>query len=288
MKDLNYQLKNLCRNNRDGGYSTQASRSRLLDLMANQLHDLGYRRMRASSLRPKHVRALVSLWKMQDVSIGTTKNRLSALRWWAEKVNKRSVVAGSNDAYGIGSRQFVSNESKAKTLSPERLAKITDPYVRMSVRLQEAFGLRREEAIKFRPDYAIRENQLVLRGSWTKGGRPRVIPITSDTQRELLQEAKALAGSGAMIPADRRYVDQLHRYERQTAKAGLTKLHGLRHGYAQLRYREMTGRDAPAAGGKCSKELTSQEKAADQAARLQISTELGHSREQITATYLGR
>ncbi|MEM7704231.1 MAG: phage integrase N-terminal domain-containing protein [Pseudomonadota bacterium] len=288
MKDLNYQLKNLCRNNRDGGYSTQASRSRLLDLMANQLHELGYRRMRASSLRPKHVQALVSLWKEQDVSIGTTKNRLSALRWWAEKVNKRSVVARSNDAYGIGSRQFVSNESKAKFLNQERLVKITDPYVRMSVRLQEAFGLRREESIKFRPDYAIRENEIVLKGSWTKGGRPRAIPITSDAQRELLQDAKALAGSGAVIPADRRYVDQLHRYERQTAKAGLTKLHGLRHGYAQRRYRDLTGRDAPAAGGKCCKEFTAQEKAADREARLQISTELGHSREQITATYLGR
>ena len=35
-------------------------------------------------------------------------------------------------------------------------------------------------------------------------------------------------------------------------------------------------------------ELTPGQKAADRAARLQISSELGHEREQITAVYLGR
>ena len=47
---------------------------------------------------------------------GTIKNRMSCLRWWAEKVNKRGVVAGSNDFYGIPDRQFVSDTSKAKNL----------------------------------------------------------------------------------------------------------------------------------------------------------------------------
>ena len=59
MKDLNYQLMKLCRDNRDGGFSTQATRSRLLDLIANQLKELGFRRMQPRSLKPKHVDALV-------------------------------------------------------------------------------------------------------------------------------------------------------------------------------------------------------------------------------------
>ena len=57
MNDLNYQLMKLCRNNRDGGFSTQATRSRILDLIANQLQTLGYRRMQPTSLKPKHVDA---------------------------------------------------------------------------------------------------------------------------------------------------------------------------------------------------------------------------------------
>ena len=43
MKTLNYQLKQLCRNNRDGSYTTQAGRERQLTLIANQLDALGYR-----------------------------------------------------------------------------------------------------------------------------------------------------------------------------------------------------------------------------------------------------
>ena len=58
MKDLNYQLSKLCRDNRDGGFSTQATRSRILDLIANQLQALGFRRMQSTSLKPKHVDAL--------------------------------------------------------------------------------------------------------------------------------------------------------------------------------------------------------------------------------------
>ncbi|MGH8627536.1 MAG: hypothetical protein ACREYC_20450, partial [Gammaproteobacteria bacterium] len=65
-------------------------------------------------------------------------------------------------------------------------------------------------------------------------------------------------------------------------------LHGLRHEYAQSRYQELTGWKAPAAGGPKSAELTADQKRLDQDARIAISCELGHEREQITAVYLGR
>lgn len=41
----------------------------------------------------------------------------------------------------------------------------------MSLQLQQAFGLRREESIKFQPRYADRGDHIALKGSWTKGGR---------------------------------------------------------------------------------------------------------------------
>jgi site-specific recombinase XerC len=80
MRDLNYQLKQLCDRNRDGSYATQSDRARILSHVANQLHDLGYRHMHADSLRPKHVDALVQQWKADGVSAGTMKNRMSAMR----------------------------------------------------------------------------------------------------------------------------------------------------------------------------------------------------------------
>jgi Phage integrase, N-terminal len=35
MRDLNYDLKQLCRHNRDGSYATQADREHILDLIAD-------------------------------------------------------------------------------------------------------------------------------------------------------------------------------------------------------------------------------------------------------------
>ncbi|WP_299772424.1 phage integrase N-terminal domain-containing protein [uncultured Pseudoteredinibacter sp.] len=288
MKTLNYQLKGLCTQNRDGSVSTQLNRSKILQSIADQLAVLGYRRMNVTSLKPKHVEALVDSYSKQDLSPGTVKNRMSALRWWASKVGKSNVVAKDNAHYGIESRVFVTNTSKSKDLDLEKLSKIQDPNLKISLQLQRAFGLRREEAIKFIPSYADQKTFIRLKSTWCKGGKAREIPIRTDEQREVLKKAHLIAEKGSLIPPQLMYVQQMRLYERETQKVGLSKLHGLRHRYAQIRYEELTGRKPPTCGGKTSKELTEQEKIDDQVARYAISQELGHEREQITAVYLGR
>ena len=97
--------------------------------------------------------------------------RLSALRWWAEKIGKPSVIARESGSYGIPERQYVSRQSKARTVSSEQLTQIRDDHVRMSLALQREFGLRREECMKFSPSFADRGDRLVLKASWTKGGK---------------------------------------------------------------------------------------------------------------------
>jgi integrase len=288
MRNLNYQLKQLCMNNRDGSYGTQSNRAWLLSLVANQLHDMGYRRMNAHSLKPKHVAALVEHWQANNISIGTQKNRLSVLRWWAKKIRKQNVVARDNTFYGIGSRQYVTKYSKSQDLDLNKLATIDDPNIKLSLKLQSVFGLRREEAIKFQPRYADQGDHLKLKSSWCKGGRGRVVPITTEEQRALLTEVDAQIKGGSLIPAHLTYVQQLRRYEGKTNRAGYSKLHGLRHGYAQRRFEALTGFHCPAKGGPTSKELTSEQRALNEKARAMISAELGHSREAITAVYLGR
>jgi len=288
MRNLNYELKQLCHRNRDGSYATQRDRARVLDLVANQLQDLGYRHLAAASPKPKHVEGLVECWKAEGLAVGTIKNRMAELRWWAEKVGRQNVIAKDNDHYGIGYRQYVTNTSKARELTGGDLSRITDPYTRMSLQLQAAFGLRRAESIKIQPAWADRGNRLALKDSWTKGGRAREIPIRNQEQRQVLDAAKKLAGRGSLIPAERNYVEQLRRFEFQCANAGIHRVHGFRHQYAQTRYRELTGWAAPAAGGPRSRDLTPGQKAVDREARLTISRELGHEREQITAVYLGR
>jgi hypothetical protein len=115
-----------------------------------------------------------------------------------------------------------------------------------------------------------------------------VIPIRTDEQRRVLGQVWQLAGNGSLIPSERSYIQQLRVYVRQIMNAGLSKMHGLRHAYAQTRYQELTGWNCPVAGGPPSKSLSRLDRRIDQAARLTISDELGHTREQIVSIYIGR
>lgn len=119
----------------------------------------------------------------------------------------------------------------------------------MNLKLQAAFGLRREESIKFRPSLTDRGDHIVLQSSWTKGVRGRTAPITMPEQRAALDEAKKLAGAGSLIPADKSYIQQQRVYDGQCKRAGLSHMHGLRHRYAQTRYEALTGWVSPKAGG---------------------------------------
>lgn len=172
----------------------------------------------------------------------------------------------------------------------ESLERIKSEHVRLSVEMQRQFGMRREEAMKIQVAWADRGTYLKLKGSWTKGGRERTIPIRTEAQRKLLDRVKALTGGGSLIPVSSTYIEHLKLYENQTRAAGLEKLHGLRHAYAQERYKELTGWEAPAAGGPSKEDLSKEQeqKQADHDARMTISRELGHGREVISVVYLGR
>src|SRR5438128_7412753 len=85
--------------------------------------------------------------------------------------------------------------------------------IKISLRLQAAFGLRREESIKIIPKWADRGDRLVLKDSWTKGGRTREIPVRSLEQRQLVEEAKALAkGKSLVAPSYKTYYAYLKHF----------------------------------------------------------------------------
>lgn len=288
MKKLVYEMKQLCHAHHDGSYATQKKRQHVLLMVARQLSDdLGYRGMAVSSLKPKHVEALLKLWRSQGISVATLKARMSHLRWWSQKVQKQNVIARTNQHYGIGRRRYVTETSKAVDVERKQIDTIKDDYVRASVMLAKVFGLRKEEAIKIIPTLADKGDTLFLQASWCKGGRERSIPILTDEQRAALDEAKHIAGSGSLIPAHLRYHQQRSRYESITAQAGLRKLHGLRHHYAQVRYRELTGWECPHQGGPKRRSLNLMQKQLDRRARLIISNEVGHKRISIVANYIG-
>lgn len=75
-------------------------------------------------------------------------------------------------------------------------------------------------------------------------------------------------------------------YEHKTVVADLKCPHGLRHAYAQRRYKELTGWECPINGGRPQQNLSREERRIDNEARLVISEALGHSRIEILSTYL--
>ena len=286
MHKLNWDLLQLQKGSRDGSHGTRRERSYALAQMANTLHEEGYRGLRARNLKGRHVEALVREWFRRGLSHATMKNRLAHVRWWAHKVGKPNVVK-SNAGYGLRQRSQVSDGTRRRDLDAEKLARVKDAHVRMALRLQAAFGLRREEAIKFRPRYADRGDHITVKASTAKGGRPRDVPVLNDEQRTVLNEARTLAGGGAMIAPERNYAEQKRVYMDQTKAAGLDHMHGLRHAFALDRYEDLTGWKAPAAGGPPRHALKAEKVRLDTAARLTIAAELGHSRLEIARQYLG-
>lgn len=244
------------------------------------------------NLKPKHVRTAIRHWKASGASRDTVKNRLSTIRWLAGTLGKPNVVERTNAAYDLPDPDRQPRNPAEPLYFADRehtLSRIRDPYVRASVGLQEAFGLRRKEAIMIRPHEADHGDALALQRTWTKGGRPRQIPILNDRQRAALDFAKAVAGPGrALIPDGKTYAAQRRTYHHQTANAGLSHLHGLRHAYACRRYQDLTGRLAPRQGGPAGGDLAPDERRQDRRARLQIAQELGHGRIRITYGYCGQ
>lgn len=288
------ELMELCARNRDGSFATQAARRDILAQAGKQLLEMGFRELGAAGLKQKHWKALLARWQEDKLSAATIKNRVAHLRWWSEKIGKQNLIPCTNAELGIARRRYVTNVNKAKALSVDALEKIKNERLRVSLELQAAFGLRREECLKFQPVFALDGKSIAdaqsirLKDSWCKGGRAREIKITNERQREVLARALAIAELGSMIDKKMSYKEAFKQYENNTRRVGLSKLHGLRHLYAQNRYRELTGWEPPTTGGPSAHHLTNEQKALDHQVRLQISEELGHSREAITAVYLGR
>lgn len=292
MKDLNFQMKNLCVRNKDGSFATQADRFRSLQLIANQIDELGFKRLQAKNIKEKHVQALVEHWKTQGLSQGTIKNRMAHLRWVAEKTG--ATIAKANEHYGIERRSSNNHVSKARETVPT----IDNKNVQYAWELQRHFGLRREESLKFQPHYADRGDSIVLKGSWCKNGRPREIPITHPMQRDLLDKLKQFT-QYSLIPRESTYKAFLSEYKEICRKNGIIALrsnegflqggsHGFRHAYAQQRYTELTGgMQPPNQSGLSRSKMNDIQKILDSQAREQISRELGHNRIDVVAKYIG-
>lgn len=247
---------------------------------------MGYVLPDSRSLKPKHVRALISRWKERRLTDATIKNRMAWVRWWASKTRKTGLLPSDNAALGLADVATFKGRKASATMAgamdalPERM--------RLAIRLQMAFGLRLEECLKFRVATADRGAAVALTASWCKGGRPRIVPVVHTRQRDLLDEVHRVCGDGSLVPAGMSYIQYRKAVEKATLEAGVRNMHKHRHWYACWRYRTLAGIEPPALGGPVHDDLPVAQRLAIDAIRLQISRELGHGRIDVTDAYLGR
>jgi integrase len=277
-------------------FATQDKRADVLYAGFARLRELGFRLDTVTSLRDKHVVKLMEDWHGRRLSASTLQNNLSIFRTFAEWIGKAGMVRGIEHYLGPGVAVRSSIARQDRSWSAHGIDPVTkieqvrlkDSRVAMQLELQAAFGLRAREAMQLRPHLADKGTFLSITHG-TKGGRDRVEPIRTPQQRALLEQAKVFCTTRSSSTSDPQ--QKLHQWKSHyyqvvracciTRRDGITS-HGLRHEYANERYRDLTGAESPVRGGGPADRDT------DLAARHIVAEELGHSREGVTTHYLGR
>ena len=275
------------------------------------LRSLGFWVQEWSNVTNKHVAAVVAQWKSEGLSTATIKSYMAGVRAVCLAYGNDRIHE-DNDAFGIERRVYISNQDKSVSDEAYREAVRAleqgddkNRRVGLMLRLQREFGLRLEESIKLNP-FRDAEGSLLHVHVGTKGGRPRWVPIRTETQRALLEDAKTSGFypsiRSGLIPKGIKEKTWRGTVYRAVRAQGFTKgavgtMHGLRHAYCHARYEELTG-------FKCPVKFTAAEaykaqaleragpdwRNADEKARCTLREELGHGvgREDIDSQYLGR
>ena len=192
-------------------------------------------------------------------------------------------------AEGLAQRSFVRTEQTASREQSNAAIQAMSPRAAVVAELARELGLRSKEASLLNNHNALRQAE--TRGTvtivdGTKGGRAREVPITDQRQIEALRNAAAIQSSDRNIIPPGQSWNQFRNGELNDNRGalqaeGVRGYHELRSAYAADRYEQLTGHAAPVNGGVIA------DKAADGAAREQISSELGHGRIDVVSEYIG-
>lgn len=255
------------------------------------------------NFREKHFEFLLKLWLSKGLSSSTMQNRASVLRsfcTWIGRPNMIKPLETYVSDKSLVQRVQVAMEDKSWSGNgldfDEKLNEIDAYDLRAGAQLRiiKAFGLRRQEAVCFRPNRAklLGEDQGSIYVEFgTKNGLKRHVPIETEYQREMLEYACRLAKTTeAHIGWEDLSLKQaVKKMANIMQKFGITKknanatLHGLRHENLHDIHEAVTGHPAPVKGGKVEDmdpELVLK-------ARHKMTQAAGHARLGIVNAYAG-
>lgn len=246
----------------------------------------------------------LSLKDNSNLSVSTKHNLLSSVNVIMREARRDDIVTVTAKEVGIEARSNVAKIFKGSIDRYDVSARVA-----IIVDLAKNFGLRFEEASKLNAVVALKQaitNSVIKVSLGTKGGQSRIIPITSQEQISALKKASTIQGTAkSLIDPKLSYKEHKGICYRET-----TNFHAERHFYANQRYsaliKDILGIDikSPVLSNKPNgmrwRDFVAQEAAKqvvhitpnmarefDRYARLQLSKELGHHREDVVSRYIG-
>lgn len=281
------------------GSGTQEKREGVIKGFFSDLFLLKYKIESIYNLKEKHLVAVFNFLESQGQSPATIQNKISVMRVFCGWIGKNGMVRDSTcyvkDKTSVR-RSMVAHEDKSwigngiNVLAklPEIAEK--DTVVAMWLELCWAFGLRVKESVMLKPAMA-HEGEFIWVREGTKGGRPRVVPIENEVQREILERAKLigdgktglLGGRGKTLKQKLRRVYTVMEALGITLKDEGITAHGLRHEYMQQSFKMALGIEPPVRGG----DLNQVDNNRMQVASQKLMERAGHSRVSIGAAYYG-
>ncbi len=286
---------------------TQTLTKEVVYASIRRLHVLGYKIQDPENLGDRHIHVLVKdWWHIKHKKIKTIQNELSRLRVFCTRMGKPGLVGTVEKYLPDVDRQLLIVRAVArisKSWSEHEIdmvekfeeIDVCDSQLGLMLRLELAFGLRREEVIKCDPHAQDYGQYLQVFPGQGKGGRWRNIPILSEAQRATLDFVKSrapknkplgweysLSGKVASLKQN------IRRYENQMASFGFTKAdsgitgHGLRAQFAE-NHSLLLGMLPPTLGGQAG------QMAPDNLllTKTRLAQALGHNVPTIVKAYVG-
>ncbi len=268
---------------------------------------LGFKLQSPQNLSEKHIQALVNHWHRKGRAVSSMRLSLSVLRKFSSWIGKRGMVKSlpvylpgvdpkdlRTSAIAERSRSWSENGVNVEAKIAE--ADALDEKMGLMLRIAVVFGLRRQELVMLKPWKADRGNALAIYpNTGPKGGRPRLIPISSELKRATLDFVKERTlkthhlgwyvtrrGKPASLKYNcAEYLRWLRRLGISRRMSGVTG-HGLRAEYAENE--ALLQGLVPATLGGEADQMPKDEISRVQA---QVSENLGHSRLAVTNSYYG-
>jgi len=238
-----------------------------------------------------------------DLAVSTAQNRLSSVNRTMAALRGDQYVKLPSPSKALGMQRTGVRQSVPQGQDREQVKQIVDALCSLDQRrvaaiilLARATGMRLREAILADLPRLSREandlDRINIQDA-TKGGRagalaPRWIAVDGQVQ-DALKFARQISpvGSRNLIAPHESYLSLLQQIVRPARDIlhthNLKGFHELRAAYACERYEQITQHRAPINGGH----FCQVDRNLDREARKQISYELGHSRIDVVAAYIG-